>query len=182
MAARSDIDTARLGLWSISQSGWVAPIVSNRSSLARFSIVVTGGGASPRQVEEFGYDQRLRHQGSSLESIPAATELLEAYFSYLETGEGRAALLRMIDSARQQPWYDALNLDRVLPSDTSRPAWAWVATYDPLPDIQMVKIPSLVLLGAQDNLAPTEFSAQRWITGLQRGGVPGSQTVLAPAR
>lgn len=180
LAARSNVDRARLGLWAISQSGWVAPVAATRSSLARFLIVVTGGGASPREVEVFGYGQRLRSQGSSIEAHPAATKLLDAYFSYLETGKERAALMQRIGSAKQESWYAAVNLDRILPSEASRPAWAWVATYDPLPDIQKIKVPTLVLLGARDDLAPTTVSAQKWVAGLQQSGAPGSQVVIVP--
>jgi probable HAF family extracellular repeat protein len=42
--ARPDIDQTRVGLWGISQSGWVAPIAATRSDLARFLIVVTPSG------------------------------------------------------------------------------------------------------------------------------------------
>jgi pimeloyl-ACP methyl ester carboxylesterase len=180
IVARPDIDQTRVGLWGISQSGWVAPIAATRSDLARFLIVVTGGGASPREVETFGHGQQLRHRGTSIEANPAAGKLLDAYFGYLETGKERAALLQLIDSAKQQSWYEALRLDGVLPSEKSRPAWAWVATYDPLPDIQKIMIPTLVLFGAQDGLLPVAVSVQRWTAGLQQAKAHGSQVVTFP--
>lgn len=180
LASRPDVDGARLGMWGVSQAGWVAPIAANRSGLARFLIAVTGGGATPRQVEAFGYDQALRRKGLSLEATPGAKELLTAYFAFLDSGMGRAELLDSIDRAKGEPWYDALNLERVLPSEASRPAWEWVATYDPLPDIRKLRVPALVLLGARDEDTPLPESSQRWIDGLREGGSTGSQVIVFP--
>ncbi len=180
LASRPEVDPARVGLWGISQSGWITPIVASRSERASFLIVVTGGGASPREVEMFGYEQQLRRQEIVDEEMEAARKLLDTYFAYLATGKGRDSLLDLIAAAKEQTWYSALNIERVLPSETSRPAWEWVATYDPSLDIKNITIPTLVLLGAKDDSSPIQVTATRWITGLAQTGVSRSRVVIFP--
>src|ERR1700741_3170626 len=45
LKARSDIDATRLGLWGISQGGWVAPMVAVRMEEVRFLILVSSPAA-----------------------------------------------------------------------------------------------------------------------------------------
>ncbi len=49
LAARSDIDAARLGLWGFSQGAWVAPLVASRSERVAFLILVAAPGVSPAE-------------------------------------------------------------------------------------------------------------------------------------
>jgi uncharacterized protein len=53
----SAVDTSRLGLFGISQAGWVAPIAASRSNRARFLLLVTAPTVS---VREEGVWSRLR--------------------------------------------------------------------------------------------------------------------------
>jgi pimeloyl-ACP methyl ester carboxylesterase len=180
LAGRADIDASRLGLWGISQSGWVAPIAANRSGLARFVVVVTGGGSAPRDVERYGYTGRLAHAGFQFAELPEAQNLFDDYMRYMASGMDRDRLLKSIETASQAPWYAAMNLGRVLPAEADRPAWAWVATYDPVSDISKLRVPALVLLGAQDRETPLQESVYSWTRGLGANGIARSQLVILP--
>ncbi|MEX1993475.1 MAG: CocE/NonD family hydrolase [Steroidobacteraceae bacterium] len=180
LAGRTDIDAARLGLWGISQSGWVAPIAANRSGLARFVVIVTGGGTAPHDVERFGYMGRLAQAGFQFSELPEAQDLFDDYLRYLASGMDRDKLLLAIEAVSQAPWYAAMNLSRVLPSEADRPAWAWVATYDPVSDIGKLRVPALVLLGAQDRDTPLTESVSYWTKGLGANGIARSQVVIFP--
>jgi len=47
LAARSDIDATRLGLWGFDQGAWVAPLVATRSARVAFLILVAAAGIGP---------------------------------------------------------------------------------------------------------------------------------------
>ena len=96
--------------------------------------------------------------------------LLDQYFTYLETGEGRDRVVEALEEAEDADWTSALGLDRVLPSDAIRGHWQWVATFDPMPWIEKLQMPVLLLFGDQDHQQPTERAVERWRQGLDRAG------------
>jgi dipeptidyl aminopeptidase/acylaminoacyl peptidase len=54
------IDSDRVGIWGISQAGWVIPHAAARApGTFAFAIVVTGGGVRPLEIEECDYAAAL---------------------------------------------------------------------------------------------------------------------------
>lgn len=62
LAARKDVDPARLGLHGASQAGWIIPRIAARSTLATFAVVVSGPAVS---VGEQGLYAGITGQGSN---------------------------------------------------------------------------------------------------------------------
>jgi len=180
LAVRPDVDPASVGVWAVSQGGWVVSALARRPTPPAFAIVLTGGGTAPREVELSGHRERLEHAGASPAEGEEAEALLARYFDWLGTGEGRPALKRALAGARTKSWYDAISLDRVLPSETNRPQWAWVATYDPVVDIARMRMPVLVVLGELDRQAAAAPAAATWRRGLERAGNPSFEIVVVP--
>ena len=53
-----------MGVWGISQAGWVIPHAAARAPNAfAFAIVITGGGVKPLEVEIQDYSAALDHAG-----------------------------------------------------------------------------------------------------------------------
>ncbi len=163
-------DEDRIGLWAISQGGWVASVACSMTDDVAFALVVTGGGVRPRDSELYAYRNRLTAAGIPPGNQADALAVIEQYFEYLGSGVGRAALEARLEAARGEAWHDVLSLDRVLPSEQEREAWSWVATFDPLPYIARMRIPALVLLGAHDDLTPLDLTRRAWTAGLERAG------------
>jgi len=165
------IDPQRIGFWGVSQAGWIAPLAASRSEDIAFMILISGGGASPRESELFSHQQEFEQAGLSPERAARGTEILEAYFDYLATGKGRAELVARLEgirTGRLSPL--AEQLDRTLPSEENRAHWSWVATHDPAPAIEKVKCPVLLLFGDRDTDHPTALAVERWREGLARAG------------
>jgi len=178
LAARPDVDPARIGVWGVSQAGWVVPLLAGRAQRPAFSIVVTGGGATPREIEMFGYRSALEAGQVPASDRARAEALLVKYFSWLGSGAGREALLAEVGRVKDEPWFKFIRIDRTIPSDASRPKWAWVATFDPAASIAQMRTPTLVVLGAGDPLGPADLSAARWKQALEGGGNPDASVQL----
>lgn len=171
LTAEPRIDADRIGFWGISQAGWIAPLAGSRSEDVAFMILISGGGASPRESEMFSYEREFERAGLSAEDTARATEVLEAYYDYLATGERRAELVARLDelrSGRLSPLAD--QLDRILPSEDNRANWSWVATHDPAPHIENFTGPILLMFGADDTDHPTTLAVERWREGLRTAG------------
>ena len=174
------VDPNRVGVWGVSQAGWIIPLLSARLSDLAFAIVLTGGGATPREVEMSSYEHALDEEKVSGADRRDAEALLARYFEWLKTGVDRAGLLAAIEEARPKSWYSFISLDQILPSERFRPKWQWVATFDPLPLIKKMQMPVLVVLGEKDHLLPVELSAQRWREGLAAAGNTHTMVKILP--
>ncbi|NIN11327.1 MAG: alpha/beta fold hydrolase [Gemmatimonadales bacterium] len=163
------IDPDRIGFWGVSQAGWVAPLAASPSEEIAFMIVISGGGASPRESELFSYEQQFERAKLTPAQKSQARELLRAYFEYLATGRQRAELIARLDEIRAGPLGPlAEQLDRILPSEENRPNWSWVATHDPAPYIERLTCPLLLLFGERDTDHPTALALERWREGLRK--------------
>lgn len=163
------IDSKRIGFWGISQAGWVAPLAASKSHEIAFMILISGGGASPRESEMFSYDREFERAGLSETERARATEVLNAYFDHLGTGQQRGELVASLSALRPgklAPLAD--QLDRILPSEENRPNWSWVATYDPARDIESITVPVLLMFGDRDTNHPTALAAERWRLGMEK--------------
>lgn len=156
----------------MSQAGWIAPIAAARSPDVAFMILISGGGASPRESETFSYQVEFERAGLSVDETTQATAVLDAYFDFMATGEGRTHLLEQlaeIRTTRLSPLADELG--PIIPStEEGRRNWSWVGSYDPIPDIERVRIPVLLLFGDRDTDHPTELAVTRWQDGLAAAG------------
>lgn len=163
LGALKDIDSSRVGLWGVSQAGWVIPraIARSRSSFA-FAVVITGGGVKGIEVEKYDYDQALDRINATSDERAAARALLDRYFEYLGTGNDRAGLQSAISASAGKPWAQMLNLDRSMPSAAARSKWEWVVAYDPASDIASIRIPILVVCGGQDRPGLAEAAEEQW--------------------
>src|SRR6185369_8798398 len=54
LRSRDDIDKGRIGLYGISQGGWIAPLVIGLRSDIAFLIIVSGCGVSPAEQMDYG--------------------------------------------------------------------------------------------------------------------------------
>jgi uncharacterized protein len=172
------IDSKLVGVWGISQAGWVIPHAAARAPNAfAFVIVVTGGGVRPLEIEEHDYAAALDQAGVKGDERRAADALIERYFAYLKTGEERVGLEQAIQAARDKTWFKVIDISRVLPAESARQKWEWVTTYDPAPDIQSMTMPVLIVLGGKDRPELFLSMNEQWRNNLAVGHNPDSTMV-----
>jgi pimeloyl-ACP methyl ester carboxylesterase len=115
----------------------------------------------------------LRHSTASAQRLINAAKLWHSWsvnLDYLKTGADRADLERAIDAAKEKPWYPAIDIGRVMPTEATRAKWAWVSEHDPIPDMLQLKIPTLVVIGGRDRPALAETADQKWRSAMKDAG------------
>lgn len=184
LKAQERIDPDRIGFWGVSQAGWVAPLAYSRSQDIAFMILISGGGASPRESELHSYHMDFEKLGLSESEQAKGFEVLDMYFQYLDTGQNRSGLverLEALEANRDSGLYElAHQLLRVLPSQENQPNWRWVADYDPASDIANVTCPVLLMFGDRDEEQPTEIAVKRWREGLDKAGNDALTLMIFP--
>lgn len=61
---RADVDPDRIGLWGVSEGGWVVPIAAARSSDVAFAILVSAPNVSPQSQAAWAFDDHLRRMSA----------------------------------------------------------------------------------------------------------------------
>jgi dienelactone hydrolase len=171
LKSQPGIDVHHVGLWGVSQAGWVIPrALARQPNAVGFIVVITGGGLKPIDVERYDYRAALSRLGAPDGRQDEPLALVDRYMSYLRDGADRAGLEQAIEHARGQPWFAAVDVSRVLPAADVRAKWQWVADYDPITDIAQLSVPALVVLGGRDRPDLSERWARAWREGLVAAG------------
>jgi len=166
LQARSDIDSRKIGVWGLSQGGWLGPLAASRSRDVAFVIAVSGPGVTPGEQMIFYYANQLRAGGLSESEIAEGSALRRQVWKYLATGAGYAEAKAALARSRSQPWFAALQAqeDGVFassdsaildnPAMKSRLWFRFEVNYDPTAALRKLSVPALFLFGEQDELVP----------------------------
>ena len=169
---RADVDAKRIGVWGLSQGGWLGPLAASRSKDVAFVVAVSGPGVSPGEQMIFYYASQLRTRGIPEQQIEEASELRRQVWHYLSTGEGYQRASNALEQARSQPWFAAVKeqpdglfkrpASAILHDKTLR-SRLWFATemnYDPRIALRKLVVPALFLFGERDELVPVPKSVE----------------------
>jgi pimeloyl-ACP methyl ester carboxylesterase len=181
LAERSDIDPERIGLWGISQAGWVMARVLERSDKIAFMIAISCSAGSgldqgaylltaqavcaglpEKEAQQLRrglaaagrartYEEYVRHKGS-LPAHPALEALSEFGFR--------------LDVAPREKWH----------ADDPNGEYF----FDPMPVIERTRIPVLAFFGEKDTQVDPHQGAQAYREALERAGNPQSRVELIP--
>ncbi|MEV5720286.1 alpha/beta hydrolase [Amycolatopsis mediterranei] len=60
---RPEVDPARVGVWGLSEGGWVAPLAASRSSDVAFVVTLGANGVEPPRQQAWAIENQLRRLG-----------------------------------------------------------------------------------------------------------------------
>jgi uncharacterized protein len=165
LKSRPDIDGKQIGVWGLSQGGWLGPLAASRSSDVAFVIAVSGPAVSPGEQMIFYYANELRGQGVPESDVREASALRRNVWNYLSTGDGYEGVKAEMDRALTKRWYTEVkaqqdNLFERLqtPAEVNSPDYRYKRwfkqemNYDPVPALQALHVPALFLFGDEDRL------------------------------
>jgi len=172
LKARAGIRPKQIGVWGLSQGGWLGPLAATRSKDVAFVIAVSGPGVSPGEQMIFYYGRQLRDKGFSEPQIEEASTLRRLVWNYLATGASHDEAKAALERGRSRPWYAALQaqddglfalsepdiLD--FPARRSRLWFKVEMNYDPAITLRKLSVPALFLFGERDELVPVGKSVE----------------------
>jgi pimeloyl-ACP methyl ester carboxylesterase len=161
---RRDIDASRVGVWGLSQGGWLGPLAAARSTDVAFVIAVSGPGVSPGEQMVFYYANQLRADGVPEADVQAMTVLRRHVWQAVHDGHDLAVVRSRIERARATTAdvHVKAQLDDL--SQTATHAGnLWITqeiNYDPVIALRRLKVPILFLFGEDDRLVPVDDSVR----------------------
>ena len=165
LKSRRDSDAKHIGVWGLSQGGWLGPLAASRSPDVAFVIVVSGPAVSPGEQMIFYYASELRDRGASESDVREATTLRRDIWNYLASGNGYESAQTELNRGRRKRWYNEVRnqADHLFdplpsPAEINKPDYRYARwfkqemNYDPQPALEALHVPALFLFGDQDRL------------------------------
>ncbi|HWL39663.1 MAG TPA: alpha/beta fold hydrolase [Gemmatimonadaceae bacterium] len=164
------VDPRRIGLWGSSQGAWIAPMAAERIDGVAFLVLVSGGGVSPARHALHEEEVRLRARGLTGTEFQRAMSLVRLAHTYVRSQSNAAwnRFERELDRSRGEPWFAAIDS---FPIKLPRVSPAWKdpdLDYDPVPLLERLRLPVLVVLGAEDDVTP--ITARVTAAALRKAG------------
>jgi pimeloyl-ACP methyl ester carboxylesterase len=159
---RNDIDRKHIGVWGMSQGGWIAPLAASNSTDIAFVVAVSAVGTSPAEQMNYSAEYELREKDFSGQEIRQMLELRGLVDMYYRGKADRSMVQKKLNLHCKETWFSLAYLDIALPKDPTKEKWYQEMDFTPLPIIQNLNIPVLLLYGERDPWVPIAKSIARW--------------------
>lgn len=182
LKARAAIDRRRIGMWGISQAGFVMPQVLARSSDVAFMIAIGCAGAPGVEQGIYLLAAQMACAGYPDGDLPTLRERIRAFTvarTYEEHVRLKAPLAatpafrdlarfgQRVDIAPEEDWH---------PADLTGEYYA----FDPIAVVERTRIPILAVYGERDTQVDPVQGSRAYRGALARAGNPYSRVELIP--
>jgi dipeptidyl aminopeptidase/acylaminoacyl peptidase len=160
LASDPRIDARRIGVWGLSQGGWLSLLAAARHPEIAFAIAISAPVVTPDVQMVFSSTNHLRVNGypqAEIDQMLAARNAVDAYMR--GTGD-RALAQHRVDAARHKPWFKLLYMSETV-EDRATSRWRKEIEHDPLHTLERVHVPTLLIYGAEDPVVPVAISVDR---------------------
>ena len=171
LKSRKEVDAKHIGVWGLSQGGWLGPLAASRSADVAFVIAVSGPGVSPGEQMIVYYANELRRQGVPEGDLREASVVRRDIWSYMSNGNGYEKVKAELEQARTKTWFSRAKAQQdnsfgtlPKPEELSKPVGRnllWFRqemNYDPVAALRALRVPTLFLFGDRDQLIPVQES------------------------
>lgn len=134
-----DVDPAKVGLWGLSEGGWVAPLAASRSADVAFLITIGGSGLSPARTQAWNLNNRLSRNGVAPATarglVGAGMGMAVGLDQFPEAGHDPVEALREVRQPVLAIWGE---LDMLVPPRESAEVFARELTASPSVTIKIL--------------------------------------------
>ncbi len=178
---RPEIDAKRIGLWGISQAGYIMPIVISKSRDVAFMIVISCPGVAGVDQGAYLVAAQGVCQGLPKEDLVKVKELLSAverartYEEYVNYKK-KLASFPALASINELGFNMRIRPEKEWHADDLKGDYYW----NPIEVIEKTTIPVLAFFGEKDTQVDPIQGAQAYRDALRRAGNPNFRVELIP--
>lgn len=169
MKSRKEVDSSRIGLRGISQSGWILPIVAKLSKEVDFLILISPPGVTTGVQIIYDVRTDVEDLGFKPAEVEKAVEVIESGMIYAKTLDNWERHQQIVDKYKDEKWIDAASG----PPIKDHWLWSWVnpvIDFDAVPLVLETNASILVILGEKDRVIPAQIAGYRFKKALQKRG------------
>lgn len=170
---RKDIQKDKIGLFGISQGGWLAPIAySLNPEDIDFLILVSSSAVSPADQMNYSAITTLRRKGYSDSITRKSLYLRNITNEYYRGALGRDTVQQILDRYKNEKWFKDMYLPGGgnLPINIPDSKWFQEMDFQPLPYFKNITVPVILFYGNTDRWVPVKKSAGIWESILSENG------------
>jgi pimeloyl-ACP methyl ester carboxylesterase len=162
LAVLRAVDAERVGLWGISQGGWIGPLAAAASDEVAFLVLVASTGVTPSEQMMYAVERQLRLAGYGDDVVERVLDLRRRFEANVHSPGPDEELESVLVAALDEPWFAQLWLPPMLLDEESRRLWIEEMDYDPRRSFAQVRVPTLLFYGEADSWTPVEPSVEAW--------------------
>jgi pimeloyl-ACP methyl ester carboxylesterase len=164
LAVIGAVEAERVGLWGVSQGGWIGPLAAAASREVAFLVLVASTGVTPSEQMMYAVERQLRLAGYGDDVVARALSLRRRFGDWVH---GRASesdddLAADLWAGLDEPWWGRVWLPPTLLDEEGRRLWIEEMDFDPRPVFARVRVPTLLFYGEADSWTPVEPSVEAW--------------------
>lgn len=179
LKTRREMDPQKIGLWGISQGGWIAPLAASLSKDVAFVILVSAASVTPEEQQIQATEAELRIQEMPEEKIEKTVQATRAQFDLLRSEETQAELEVEVKKLTEQG-----DVELLAKSGLQNPLFLLfyrrILDYDPIPVLEKTKCPALIIYGGLDATVPRKDNQDRMEAALKRAGNSNYKVLVFP--
>lgn len=166
LAVIDAIGAKRIGLWGISQGGWIGPLAAAASDEVAFLVLIASTGVTPAEQMTYAVERQLRLAGYGEAVVARALDLRRRFeeWVHLRAPEPDEQLAAELWAGIDEPWWSHAWLPPTLLDEESRRLWIEEMDFDPRPVFARVRVPTLLFYGEADSWTPVDPSVRAWRT------------------
>lgn len=176
LKTRDDISPKQVGVWGISQAGWVISSAISQSDEIAFVILVGGGGVSPARQEAYRRELNLRAAGFPEADVEKALVHQQLKFDLVRRDD-LEQLNAVNERTKGEMWFQYVSNPEAGDSWTF---WRGVIDFDPVPLWKKCKSPVLLIFGELDESSPVAESIDNIGKALNEGRNSDFKSVVQP--
>ncbi len=169
LKTRKEIDPKKIGLWGISQGGWVAPLAASLSNDVAFLIVVSAAGVTPAEQQIQLVEAESRLQKIPEDKILEQLKGIRLQMDGLRSEETEMELEKEVRQLKEQGKEDLL-FNSGLENPLYLLMYRGILDYDPIPVLEKTKCPILVIYGEVDSIVPIKPNRDLLDAALKNAG------------
>ncbi|MFL5921218.1 MAG: alpha/beta hydrolase family protein [Gaiellaceae bacterium] len=157
-------EAERVGLWGISQGGWIGPLAAAASEEVAFLVLLASTGVTPAAQMMYAVERQLRLAGYGDDVVERVLELRRRFEEWVHTRapEPDEELAADLWAGLDEEWWGQVWLPPTLLDEEGVRLWIEEMDFDPRPGFAQVRVPTLLFYGAEDSWSPVEASVEAW--------------------
>jgi uncharacterized protein len=168
LKARTDIDTAHIGLIGHSEGGLIAPMAATRSTDVAFIVLMSGPAFTGEKIMVMQGERLTKASGAGPDALARQNKAQQRIFDVVRgkatadevtrelTAQVEAQVANMPEDARKTAMAQAAVQIQAQVKGVQSPWFRFFFSYDPAPTLAKVKCPVLALFGELDLQVPVD--------------------------
>ncbi len=157
---RKEIQPEKIGLWGISQGGWIVPLAAAQSKVVAFAILVSAAAVTPAEQTLMSTEAEIQLQDLPEDKIKQATTETKAQIDSLNSEEAKMEFEAQVEKLKSDG-----NEKLLSSSGIENPRFLLffrrIMNFQTIPNLQKLMCPVLVIYGEKDRVVPVKGNKEK---------------------